>query len=125
MPQVIQAMERGRLVLTTQHGKERALRRSFRAGLGLEIAVCAFDTDQLGSFSGEIARTETAVETCKRKALLGLAETGMKLGMASEASFGPHPVVPMLAVGHELLVVVDLERHHTVVEQRLELRTNY
>lgn len=114
-----------RLCLTTRHGKERALARPFAAGLGLELAVCPSDTDQLGTFSGEIARHGDALATCRRKALLGLETTPWRLALASEASFGPHPAVPMLAVGQELLVFVDLDRELTVVEQRLELRTNY
>ena len=113
------------ICLTTQHGKEQALRRSFGWGLGRKIRVCPCDTDQLGSFSGEVARVEAALETCRRKAQLGLIETGLKQGLASEGSFGPHPAVPLLAAGQELLVYVDLERGIELVEQRLELRTNY
>ena len=113
------------ICLTTQHGKERALRRSFGWGLGRQIQVCATDTDLLGTFSGEIARVEAALETCRSKALLGLIQTGLKQGLASEGSFGPHPAVPLLATGQELLVYVDLERSIELVEQRLELRTNY
>ncbi|MEB3172317.1 MAG: DUF6671 family protein [Cyanobacteriota bacterium] len=114
-----------RLCLTTRHGKQRALARPFAAGLGLQLEVCPCDTDALGTFSGEIARQSDALQTCRRKALLGLEATGLVLGLASEASFGPHPAVPMLAVGQELLVFIDRERQLELVEQRLELRTNY
>ena len=41
------------VALATCHGKERVLRRPFRAGLGVEIMVASgFDTDSLGTFSG-------------------------------------------------------------------------
>jgi hypothetical protein len=113
------------LCLTTRHGKQQALARPFAAGLGVELVVSDADTDQLGTFSGEVARQADALETCRRKALLGLDATGLSLGLASEASFGPHPAVPMLAVGQELLVFIDRERQLELVEQRLELRTNY
>ena len=113
------------ICLTTRHGKQRALARPMAAGLGLELIVSDADTDQLGSFSGEIARQDDVLQTCRRKALLGLAATGLDLGLASEASFGPHPAVPLLAVGQELLLFIDRERELEVVEQRLELRTNY
>ena len=114
-----------RLCLTTRHGKQRALSRPFAAGLGLQIEVCPCDTDQLGTFSGEIERHGDALQTCRSKALLGLEATGFSLGLASEASFGPHPAAAMLAVGQELLLFIDRERGLEVVEQRLELRTNY
>jgi hypothetical protein len=111
--------------LTTRHGKERALARPFPLGLGASLEVSPCNTDQLGTFSGEVERLDDAVTTCRRKALMGLEQTGLRLGLASEGSFGPHPVMPLLAVGHELLVVVDLDRQLTVVEQRLDWRTNY
>ena len=41
------------------------------------------------------------------------------------ASFAPHPAVPLLAVGQELLVFVDFDRPLNLVEQRLDWRTNY
>jgi hypothetical protein len=111
--------------LTTRHGKERALARPFRVGLGLTLVVSDCDTDQLGTFSGERERPADALATCRRKALLGLEQSGLALGLASEGSFGPHPAVPWLAVGREVLLLLDHEHGLEVVEERLELRTNY
>ncbi|MFM7436412.1 MAG: DUF6671 family protein [Vulcanococcus sp.] len=114
-----------RICLTTLHGKERALARPFAVGLGACLEVSPCDTNRLGTFSGEVLRLESALDTCRQKALLGLERTGLRLGLASEASFGPHPSAPMLPIGQELLVFLDLDRELTVVEQRLEWRTNY
>lgn len=113
------------IVLATCHGKERALRLPFRVGLGASIDVCACDTDQLGTFSGEIARVGDALATAQAKARLGLEVSGHSIALASEGSFGPHPSLPLLAVGMELLLLVDQRHGFTVVEQRLEWRTNY
>jgi hypothetical protein len=115
----------GELCLTTCHGKERALSRPFCQGLGLKLQVCCVDTDQLGTFSGERERPADAVEVCRRKARLGLARTGLHRGLASEGSFGPHPAIPLLPAGQELLLYLDLELGLEVLERRLELRTNY
>ena len=115
----------GVIALTTRHGKERALGRVFAAGLGARLQLCDHDTDQLGTFSGEIPRLADAVSTCRAKALLGMQATDLRLGLASEASFGPHPAMPMLPVGQELLLFLDQERDLCVLEQRLEWRTNY
>ncbi|SBO44267.1 DUF6671 family protein [Cyanobium sp. NIES-981] len=114
-----------RVCLTTLHGKEKVLARPFFHGLGAQLQVCGCDTDQLGTFSGEIERADDPITTCRRKAELGLAATGLPLGLASEGSFGPHPVVPLLPVGQEVLVFLDRERQLTLVEQRLELRTTF
>ena len=111
--------------LTTHHGKQRALARPFRAGLGAELLVSDCDTDQLGTFSGEVARPDDALSICRRKAELGMEASGLSCGLASEGSFGPHPALPMFAAGMELLLFIDRERELEVVEQRLELRTNY
>lgn len=113
------------LCLTTRHGKDKALTRPFAAGLGLQLQVYPGDTDQLGTFSGEIARQGDALSTARRKVMLGLEATGLRYGLASEASFGPHPAAAMLAVGLELLLFIDREQGMEVLEQRLELRTNY
>ena len=113
------------IALTTRHGKERALSRVFAAGLGASLQLCDHDTDQLGTFSGEIPRLEDAAATCRAKALLGMEATGLPLGLASEASFGPHPAMPMLPVGQELLLFLDQERNLCLIEQRVEWRTNY
>lgn len=114
-----------RLCLATHHGKQRALALPFALGLGATLEVCDCDTDSLGTFSGEVQRLDDALSTCQRKARMGLEHSGLRLGLASEASFGPHPAVPLLAVGQELLVFVDLDRELTLVEQRLDWRTNY
>lgn len=114
-----------RIALTTRHGKQKALAMPFALGLGASLELIAADTDALGTFSGEVERTEDALGTCHRKALMGMEQTGLLLGLASEASFGPHPSLPLLAVGQELLVFVDRESGLTLVEQRLEWRTNY
>ena len=113
------------ICLTTRHGKERALAMPFSLGLGASLRVSPCNTDLLGTFSGEVERLEDAISTCRRKALMGLEQSGLRLGLASEASFGPHPAVPMLAVGQELLLFVDLDRGLQVLEQRLDWRTNY
>ena len=114
-----------RICLTTLHGKERALARPFALGLAASLELSACDTNTLGTFSGEVERAGDALSTCRRKAMLGLEATGLRQGLASEGSFGPHPALPLLPVGQELLVFVDLDRQLTVVEQRLEWRTNY
>ncbi|WP_291986607.1 DUF6671 family protein [Luteitalea sp.] len=112
--------------LATKHGKERAVARPLRLALGLEIvATTDLDTDLLGTFSGEIARVGTALEVCERKARLGMAAAGLPFGLASEGSFGPHPFIPFMPAGIEIMTFVDDERSLVVTESFLAERTNY
>jgi len=112
--------------LATKHDKQRAVARPFRRALGLEIlATPDLDTDLLGTFSGEVLRVGTALDVCERKARLGMAATGLPLGLASEGSFGPHPFIPFIPAGIEIMTFVDDERGFVVSEHFLVERTNY
>lgn len=110
-------------VLATRHGKERALNLPMRR-LGLSIrTVPDLDTDSLGTFSGEIARRGTPLETVIAKARLGMKASGLPLALANEGSFGPHPANPFVPADFELLVLVDDERGIIVKESLLSHRT--
>lgn len=111
------------IVLVTKHGKERAVRRPFWVGLGQTICTTDFDTDLLGTFSGEIERLDSPRETCIKKAKIGLA-AGCRSALASEGSFGPHPYLPFIASDFEIMVYID-DDGTEVVEQLLAYRTNY
>nr|WP_216918701.1 DUF6671 family protein [Synechococcus sp. CCAP 1479/9] len=112
--------------LATRHGKERVLARPFRHGLDLSLVLASgFDTDQLGTFSGERPRPADALETCRRKAEAGMDDTGLDLGLASEGSFGPHPALPWLTVGTEWLTLVDRRDGWLIAESLVAPRTNF
>jgi hypothetical protein len=96
-------------VIGTMHGKETVIGPRLEA-LGLAWHVPTnFDTDQFGTFTGEIARAGTQLEAARKKARAAMAATGAKIGVASEGTFGPHPAIPFLQVGHELVVLLDDE----------------
>ena len=112
--------------LATIHGKARAIGPAFRRRLGLALVVPeGIDTDRLGTFTGEVPRPAGLKETAVLKARVGLAATGLPLSVASEGSFGPHPVIPFLAAAREALAFVDIARGLTLVEERVSERTNF
>jgi hypothetical protein len=89
--------------------------------LGAELFVpTGIDTDTLGTFSGEVARVGTMGEVATVKARLGMAKAGLSIGLASEGSYGPHPQIPFVAVGMELIVLVDDQRQLTVFESLVD-----
>lgn len=58
--------------LATMHGKEKAIAPAFKRHLGMSVLPCDFiDTDAFGTFTGEIVRQATPLETAIAKAKLG------------------------------------------------------
>ena len=105
-----------RVALLTRHGKERALAPVLEPALGCRVErVGGYDTDQLGTFTREIPRAGTQLEAARRKARIGMELAGLPLGLASEGSFGPDPMVGMLPWNVEFLIFIDEERELEIV----------
>lgn len=103
------------VVLVSMHGKAEIIAPVLTPSLGVVItALTQIDTDQFGSFTGEIPRAETQYHTAIAKARAGIGQ-GYTLGIASEGSFFPHPEVPWLTMNQELVVLVD-DTHGLVFE---------
>jgi hypothetical protein len=97
-----------RAAIATMHGKERAIGPALER-LGLAWSVPAgLDTDRFGTFTREVARAGSALDAARAKALAALAlDPGADVAVASEGSFGPHPSIPLLPIGRELVLLVD------------------
>jgi hypothetical protein len=114
-----------RAAIGTMHAKERVIAPALSRCLGLIVEDAeGIDTDALGTFSGEIPRAGDIVEAARAKARLAIAHNGAEIGIGSEGAFGPHPVIPFLASGIELIALVDEENDHEIVVQR-RTHTNY
>lgn len=84
-----------------------------------------FNTDELGTFCGEVPRNGTTKEVAKLKADKAIELLQTPYGIGSEGSFGPHPFVPFIIGALETLVFVDKNRHFEIVETHLSSRTNF
>ena len=112
--------------LATMHGKEIAIAPAMRAQLGLKVITPPdLDTDVLGTFTGETSRVGTMRDVVIRKARLGMRISGLKIGIASEGSFGPHPHIPFFRAGLELMVFVDDERQLIITEALIAEEINH
>ncbi len=115
-----------RVVIATMHGKEAAIAPVFEAKLGVEMITSDdLDTDAFGTFTGEIERRGAAVETAIRKARKGMAQTGAEAGVASEGSYGAHPVYHVIPGGSEIMTYVDDRLGIEVSESLIPERTNF
>ena len=113
------------VILASKHRKEQAIAPVFREKIGCNLCVEKIDTDQFGTFTGEIPRPLSAYETCILKAKHAANEKQYVLSIASEGSFGPHPSNPFIPHGHEIMVFVDLENDWVIAEQLVTPKTNY
>ena len=103
-------------ILTTKHDKLSLIAPSMQSEVDLEVTDINLDTDQLGTFSGEISRSGSPLETAIAKAKLGIEATGIPIGLASEGSIGPDPQNPFLTSDIEIVVLVDQERGLVIYE---------
>ncbi|GAA3968548.1 hypothetical protein GCM10022407_13280 [Hymenobacter antarcticus] len=84
-----------------------------------------FDTDILGTFTGEIARELDPVATARRKCLMAMELADCDLGVASEGSFGPHPSMFFVSADDELLVFIDKKNNFEIIVRELSVETNF
>jgi hypothetical protein len=114
------------IALGTMHGKDRAIGRPFARRLGATLLVPEdLDTDAYGTFTGEIERYGTMIDAARAKAGLAIERSGLPLGLASEGSFQPHPAIPGLVRGTELVLFLDRARGLEIRESVVTRRTNY
>jgi hypothetical protein len=90
-----------------------------------KIEVREFDTDVFGTFTGEVARTLSAYDTCVLKAKKAAQLYGYELSIANEGSFGAHPAFPFVPSDNEIMVFLDLKNNFVIAEQLTSLKTNY
>ena len=113
-------------VLTTIHGKQQVIAPIFQNKLCVQLTVAeGVDTDALGTFSGEVERSQSMLETLRLKVELGMRATNLKLGIGTEASFGPDPLIPFAPLHCEMILWRDQERGIEVLELVRTNETNY
>lgn len=103
--------------LLTKHEKYALIAPALaQAGIVL-VATDQFDTDTLGTFSGEIPRQLSPLECAREKARLALSLTGLPIGIGSEGTFGGGPLPGMMNWDTELLVLLDHTTGQEIVAQ--------
>lgn len=114
------------LVIATMHGKEKVIAPQLEEKLGVTCFVPEhFDSDQLGTFTGEIQRHRNALDTARSKCLKAMEITGCGLGIASEGSFGPHPTLWFAPADDEILILIDTENNLEISVRELSTDTNF
>jgi hypothetical protein len=117
--------EKRRIAIATMHQKETViaplLQQAFASTCLLPKNI---NTDLLGTFSGEIERKDTPLNTARKKCLLAMELTGCDLAIASEGSFGSHPVYFFSPANEELVLLVDKKNNLEIFAIELSTDTN-
>lgn len=104
------------VVLPTMHHKGVLVEGTFLDVLGMRVEEIAIDTNQFGTFSGEVKRIESAKNTALKKAQLGLTASGAEFAIASEGTIGPDPLVPFVTSNTEVIVFIDALNNLIITE---------
>lgn len=113
-------------VIATMHAKEAVIAPLLQQSLGVQVMVPqGLNTDTFGTFTREVDRPGTQVEAARRKAETALELTGADIAVASEGSFGPHPLLPWLPGNREIVLFLDRKYGLEVIGEDLSTETNY
>ncbi len=93
---IINSYRGQRIALATLHQKGALAQETFLEILDMRVEEVTVDTDQFGTFSGDVERTLPPREVLKVKAELGITDSQAKFGLASEGTIGADPVVGFL-----------------------------
>lgn len=114
------------LVIGTKHQKEKVMAPILELELGVHCIVSEnFDTDQLGTFSGEVDRKDDAITTLRNKCLTAMKLANCDLGVASEGSFGAHPSTFFVPADEELLILIDKKNNLEIIAKEISTNTNF
>jgi hypothetical protein len=115
-----------KLIIATKHHKERVIAPIMEKALDVECFVNnTFDTDRLGTFSGEVKRELDPLATARKKCLMAMEASNCDLGVASEGSFGPHPSLFFASADDEFLVFIDKKHDLEIIVRELSTETNF
>ncbi len=108
------------------HRKEQVLAPLLEKELKVKCFVSEdFDTNRFGTFSGEIERKESAHQTVRNKCLAAMDAIGCDLAVASEGSFGSHPISPFLPANEEMVIFIDKKNDLEILGRVVEIETNF
>ncbi len=120
-------MFKGRsIIIATKHQKEQAIAPVFEKELGVKCFIVPnLDTDQLGTFTGEVERKSDPITTARNKCVVAMELSNCDLAIASEGSFGPHPSISFIPADDEFLLFIDKKYGLEIIARELSTETNF
>jgi hypothetical protein len=120
-------MFKGRnLLIATKHQKEKVIAPILEKELGVKcFLISEFDTDELGTFTGEVERKDDPITTARKKCIMAMELANSDLAIASEGSFGSHPSIFFAHADDEFLLFLDKKNDLEICARELSLETNF
>jgi hypothetical protein len=120
-------MFKGRnLLIATKHKKEKVIAPILEKELGVTcFTTDCFDTDELGTFCGEVDRKDDPITTARKKCLKAMELNNCDLGIASEGSFNPHPTLFFIPADDEFLIFIDKQNDLEIIVREISTDTNF
>ncbi len=114
-----------KVIIATKHHKEKVIAPILENELGVSCFTDnTFDTDLLGTFTGEVERERDPISTAREKCLQAMKKNHCDLGIASEGSFGPHPSLFFVNADDEYLIFIDSRNKLEVIIREVSTSTN-
>lgn len=114
------------VIIATNHGKEKVLAPLMIDAFQMKVqTIEGFNSDQFGTFSGEVERIDDPIATLRKKCIEAAAISHADLIIASEGSFGVHPSVFFIPANEEYLMVYDRRHDVEIIAKELSTDTNF
>ncbi len=113
------------IAVASKHEKEKVIQPLFDVKFDSDFLSCNIDTDQLGTFSGEIERILTPYEAAIEKCRMAFNVTNTDFAISSEGSFGPHPTLFFIPANEELIVFMSRNEELIIWAKHISTETNY
>lgn len=115
-----------RLIIATKHAKEEVIAPLLNKALDVSCFVNEnFDTDTLGTFTGEVERVLDPIANAREKCLRAMELSNCDLGIASEGSFGPHPSSFFVNANDEFIFFIDKKNNIEIEAREISTDTNF
>ena len=115
-----------KLIIATKHQKEKVIAPLLEKALGVRCFTNTdFNSDILGTFTGEIERPDDPITTARNKCMMAMEMSKCDLAIASEGSFSVHPYLFFIYADEEILMLKDKKNDLEIIVKELSTKTNF
>lgn len=114
-----------KIAIATMHKKDEVMSPLLSKAFNIDLVVPSINTDCLGTFSGEIERKGSLIETARKKCDMAMNVSVCDIAVSSEGSFGIHPALFFTHANEELVLLVDRKNNYEFFGKAITTETNF